>query len=497
MAYSGQVPNYIEINRSQLSWGEIDIEALVPASHPARAIWAMSARFDLSGFEQAMKNDEGGGGRPCWPPRLLFSVWVYAYTQGIASARAVERMMEYEPGLRWLCGGQLINYHTLSDFRISHKEKLEDLMSQLMAVLDEEQLIELRTVAHDGTKIRAQASKYSFHRQRTLRDRAKVARRVVRQLHAKAEAEEQAGGADARKQAAERRAAEEQLKRLESSLRKLKGEQERVSPSKRDEVRVSRTEPQARKMKQPDGGWAPSYNVQISTDAKHRMIVGLRVSDAAADVNELKPALAMVRKWCGRKPERVLADGGYASRENVAAMDGQKVELIAPWKAENSREAGASTLAGREAAFRPSAFQMSSDGTSMICPAGKLLQIVGEGKHHGQLRTIFEAQAGECGICAVRDACCGTRPGPRRVARVRETAAMQSYLHRMSQPDTQQLYKKRSEVAEFPNLWIKSYWRLRRFSLRGKIKVAKEAIWAALAYNIQQWIRLRWSPVAI
>ena len=224
------MPNYIDINRSQLMWGEIDLERLVGACHPVRAIWEMSGRFDLTGFAEEIKNDDVGGGRPCWEPRVLLSVWLYGYSQGVASARALERMMEYEPGLRWLCGGQVINYHTLSDFRIGHKQKLEDVMVQLLAILDQEQLIDLSTIAHDGTKIQAKASRYSFHRQRTLRDRVKVARRVVRALEEQAEADQGGEGVDARQQAAQRRAAEERWKRLESSLRKLKAEQGKVSP---------------------------------------------------------------------------------------------------------------------------------------------------------------------------------------------------------------------------------------------------------------------------
>ena len=248
-------------------------------------------------------------------------------------------------------------------------------------------------------------------------------------------------------------------------------------------------------MKHPDGGWAPSYNVQISTEAQHRMIVGIRVTDAAADARQLQAGVAVVRKWGRRKPKRVLADGGFSSRENVTAMGKHKIELIAPWKDRDSREAGASAVAGRDPGFRSSAFAMCEDGT-LICPAGNRLRVIRERKHHGQKCTMYEARAEDCAGCPERSACCGNRPGPRRIERVRETPIMQAYLERMQQPETQALYKKRSEVAEFPNLWIKSYWGLRRFSLRGKAKAGKEAIWAALAYNIQQWTRLKWLPAA-
>ena len=78
-------------------------------------------------------------------------------------------MMSYEPGLRWLCADKPVNYHTLSDFRTSHKEKLGELFSGVLAVMDEEGLIDLRRLMQDGTKMRAVASKQSFHREGTLR----------------------------------------------------------------------------------------------------------------------------------------------------------------------------------------------------------------------------------------------------------------------------------------------------------------------------------------
>jgi hypothetical protein len=221
------------------------------------------------------------------------------------------------------------------------------------------------------------------------------------------------------------------------------------------------------------------------------MIVGVRVSDAATDFKELTAGIGVVRKWCGKRPERVLADGGYASRENVTSMAAHHIEFIAPWKDEANREAGAAQLAGREAAFRKSAFRVLNEET-LICPAGKQLGKCGERKHHGLPHILYKAAAVDCGECKDRDRCCGKRPGPRRIERIRETAVMQSYLERMQLPETQEQYRKRGEVAEFPNLWIKSYWGLRRFTLRGKAKVTKEAIWAALAYDIQQWTRLKW-----
>ena len=126
----------IALERRQMRWEAMDLESLIAADHPARTIWELSGRFDLSRFEKEQKTREGQAGRPCWSARLLVSLWVYSYTLGVASARAIERMMSHEPGLRWLAAGLGINHHTLGDFRVGNQEGLEELFAQFLALLD-------------------------------------------------------------------------------------------------------------------------------------------------------------------------------------------------------------------------------------------------------------------------------------------------------------------------------------------------------------------------
>jgi transposase len=148
---------YINLDRGQLRLEVLDVEQLIAADDAARLIWEVSGGMELSGFEQEQKSREGGAGRPCWPARLLVSVWVYSYTLGVASARAIERMMSHEPGLRWLAASETINHHTLADFRVGHREALEGLLAQFLALLDEAGVVDLRTLVHDGTKVKAVA----------------------------------------------------------------------------------------------------------------------------------------------------------------------------------------------------------------------------------------------------------------------------------------------------------------------------------------------------
>jgi transposase len=472
-----------------MCWAPFDLEALIEQNHPARTIWALCGRFDLSSFEQEWKTREGNAGRPCWSAQLLVSVWVYGYTLGVASARAIERMLSHEPGFRWLTADQKINHHTLSDFRVGNKDALQELFAQLLALLETAGLVDLNTLLHDGTKVRAVAGRSSLHRRKTVEKRLKEARKVVKALERKAENEGE--GMDERRHAAQQRGAREALQRAEAALEKMKKLEAKAKPSERKELRVSESEPDARNMKHPDGGWGPSYNVQVSTEAKSRMIVGIGVSTAVNDLQELIPALAQVKENCGVVPQQIIADNGYATRSNIEQTTAQGVELIAPWKDDASRGAGACATNGIEAEFAPAEFRTKRGGKKLTCPAGKTLVVIGQKKHHGQLRDIFEAQAADCACCRFRQRCCGTNERPRRIEKVVESAAVKEYLGRMKRPEVQQLYRKRSEIAEFPHLWAKAVKKWRRFSVRGVVKAGMEALWVALAYNVSQWMRIQ------
>ena len=146
------------VNRQQMSWRAVDVERLIGEEHPARAIWTVVGRLDLSPFYRAIESSAEEGGRPAFDPHLLISLWVYAYSQGIGSAREVARRCEFDPAFQWLTGLEEVNYHTLADFRVAKQKELDELFTQVLAALSQEGLITLEQVMQDGTKIKAQAS---------------------------------------------------------------------------------------------------------------------------------------------------------------------------------------------------------------------------------------------------------------------------------------------------------------------------------------------------
>lgn len=430
-----------------------------------------------------------------WPPQLLISVLVYGYTLGIASARALERMLYWEPGLRWLCGLEEINHHTLSDFRVKHGAALEKLFAQHLALLEQEGLLDLSTLMQDGTKIAAQAGKESYRRRPRIEERLAMAKQAMQELDRQAGEDEKM---DERRQAAQQRAVRERVERMEAALREMEQRQARAGKKEGPQVRVSVSEPEVRKMKHSDGGWKLSYNLQTTTSAgPGNFIVGVGISTAENDLGELTAALERVEKNTGKAVKQLVADAGYVSRDNVQAMVEQGVELVAPWKEEQGREAGALKRAGIAPEYGGSQFKIVGQQEALVCPEGQRLEWVGNRKHHGIVCRRYQAKEADCLGCEARNRCSGKRNRARSVERAIEPETVQSLIQRMSGPAARALYKRRKEVAEWPHLWIKSLRGFQRFSVRGIYKVGLEGLWVALAYNVEQLMRVRRTAIAI
>ena len=178
---------YKRVEAQQLAWGTLNLEKLVPADDPAQVIWELTGRLDLSRFEAHVETLEGCAGSPAWSPRLLLSVWLYAYQQGISSANQLSQMMEWNPGLMVLTGCQSINVHTLCDFRTVHREALDELLRQLLSALWEERLVDFSTVVQDGTKMQARAGQGSGHRRSRIEEKLEQAKAYMEKVDQQSE----------------------------------------------------------------------------------------------------------------------------------------------------------------------------------------------------------------------------------------------------------------------------------------------------------------------
>jgi transposase len=480
------------INREQMMLRPVEVEKLVAEDHEVRAIWEFVGRMDLNGYYEEIEALEGEAGRSATDPQLLISLWIYAYSKGVSSGREIHRLSEYDPAYQWLTGLEPINYHTLTDFRVKHQEALDGLFVEVLGLLSAEGLISLERVMHDGSKVKACASGDTFRREERIRAHLGLAREQVEAMGDPRTAEE----VSPRVAKARQRAVRERKERLELALEEL----ERVREVKRGDeekkqARVSETDPQARIMKQSDGGYAPSYNVQISTDSAAGVIVGVEVKQAGSDYEELTPAMEGIKDNLGQYPKQAVADGGFTSRENILAMDKRGIDFIGFMGDGVAQSAGQMDRRGVDPAFRPHAFTYDPVNDTYCCPGGRTLTYVGKENQPGRVNYRYRVSGAQCRACEFKSKCCpqNEREG-RMIVRGVDAPAVAAFIAKMETEEAKAIYKQRGAVAEFPNAWIKEKIGLRQFRLRGLIKVGMESLWACLVYNIKQWIRLRWRP---
>jgi len=344
--------------RNQVQWLARELDAALPTEHPARAIWDSMERLDLSAFYGSVQSVVGEPGRPATDPQVLLALWLFATAQGVGSARRLARLCEEHDAYRWLAGGVPINYHMLSDFRVNHQQALDQLLSELLARLMREGLVTLQRVAQDGTRVRASAGAASFRRRASLERCREEARAQVARLAQEREHPEP--GVSARERAARERAARERVERVERALRdwpELQAAKERqartLARARRErvtEARVSTTDPDARVMKQPDGGYRPAYNAQLATDTPSGVIVGVAVTNQGSDAGQALPLERQVESRTGR-PRDYLVDGGFVARADITALERKGVTVYAPLRV-GRRNGDGATLA-EQARARP------------------------------------------------------------------------------------------------------------------------------------------------
>jgi transposase len=473
------------INREQMCWRAVDVERLIEEEHPARAIWDLIGRLDLSRYYARIQCSEDEGGRPAIEPRLLISLWIYGYSLGIGSARELARRCQWDPAFQWLTGCDEVNYHTLSSFRVEQREELDDLFTQVLGLMSAEGLITLEQVVQDGTKIKAQASSTSFQGEARMQEHLERARQRVREM---GEPDQEAGAS--RVEQARWRAGRERQERLERGLEEL--QKRAASKPGEPTLRVSVTDPDARKMKQPDGGFAPSYNVQICADAAQSVIVDVQVTQAGNDSAQLLPGLERIEARMGRKPLQMMADGDYTNRRSIEAMAEVGVDYLGSLRP--SSEQRDMTGTGR---LTTEVFLYDAQQDHYVCPQGMLLRYRGVKKKPSGVFRRYQAAAADCQSCPLKPQCCpGNQKHGRGLLRGEESAALNAFRQKMATREAQQQYRARGRVIEFCHAWIKSKLGLRQFHLRGRIKAQIEALWACLTYNLQQWIRLSKQPTA-
>lgn len=328
-ASGGGAPRIAEPQRVQ---GEIRFEVpdnMVPASHPARLLWIVLGTLDLTAFGAKCEAVEGKAGRSLKSPRMMLTLWLYAISKGIGSAREIARLVKTDVAYRWIVGDLEVGHHKLSVFRVGYGEALNTLMTDVLASLMEKGLLVLDLVAQDGTRTRAAATAPSFRTYGSLLHCREQASLHLKAVLASAGDPEHTRAQQARREAAARDFQE----RVDAAIATAAELQKQRKPSEKP-ARVSTTDAEARTMKMGDGGFRPAFNVQYAVAGSElggpRTVVGVQVTNIGSDMGSLTPMAEQIEARTGELPRVMLADGGHAKNEDIVSMKAKGIDVLVP-----------------------------------------------------------------------------------------------------------------------------------------------------------------------
>jgi transposase len=416
----------------------------LPEGHLAYFIGDAVDGLDLSAFHARYA---GGGPRnQPFHPAMMVKVLVYAYASGVFSSRKIAKKFHEDVAFRVLGAGNFPAHRTISDFRAFHLKEFSELFVQVVRLAREMGLVKLGTIAVDGTKVKANASRhkamsYSHMLKAEGELKAQIAALLSKAKSAD-EAEKNEPELDIPAEIARRQdrlhAIEQARQRLEQRQREADiergrsddddckprgkdgkpkgGRYKREFGKPEDSAQENFTDPDSRIMKRAGGGYDASYNAQTAVDDAAHIIVAAELTNNASDAGELPTMLHAVKDNLGRWPEQALADTGYRSEQVFQALAGC--------------------------------------GTELVVALGR------EGKQ--QLR--FDPHR---------------RPHTAQMA-----AKLQSDKGKAA-------YRRRKWIAEPPNGWVKSVLGLRQFSMRGLHRVQAEWKLVCMALNLRRMCTLQ------
>jgi len=329
------------INRPERLQGEFRAESLdqrLDADHPVRLVWSFVENLDLAELFDRVKAVEGGVGRNATDFRVLFALLLWAAIDGEPSAHEIDRLSRRDRAYEWLRGGVPLNYHMLSNFRTQHADLLDRILSESLASLMNEGLVNLETTAQDGMKVRASAGSDSFRREPKLQEHLEKAQQRVRELREQSEDP----NVGQRQKKARERGAREKVERLQAAMennKKLAAGREARKKGDGPKTRTSSTDPEARKMQMSDGGFRPAYNVQFATDADTKIIVGVAILNQGNDAGQMQPMIEQIQERLEQVPDQHLADGGYTTRKDIEETTKMGTTVYVPVKEEEQQKA--------------------------------------------------------------------------------------------------------------------------------------------------------------
>lgn len=488
------------------------LEELVPEGHMVRVVDEMIEQIELAPLFRQYK----GGGTSAYHPKMLLKVIIYAYTQRTFSSRQIAKALRENVYFMWLSGMNQPDHRTINRFRGEiMKAVVEEVFYGVIEQLIDRGYINLENYFCDGTKIEANANRYSFvWRKSTQKYKAGLQKKVRKLLdeideleaidekkYGERDLEEMGEGqeinAEELKEAVqrinERLKKEPKNKKLQKAKRDLERdyiprEEKYEDQEKKFQGRnsYSKTDPDATFMRMKDdhmrnGQLKPGYNVQIGTE--NQFVIGYSIHQRAGDTSCLKEHLEHVRGWLGEYPENLIADAGYGSEENYSYLEANQITAYVKYNTfhyENKKRV-------KKKPYRVDNFPYLAEEDQFVCPQGNRLSFQFTKKHTSEngyvtSRRVYECQA--CQGCPVKIECTKSKYN-RRLSIGFKLQEMKKTAHDLLiSPRGKEMRSKRPIEAETVYGRLKQNWGFRRFLLRGKEKVKTEWGILSIAHNI-------------
>jgi transposase len=486
------------------------LDELISSDHPVRIVNAVLDKIDIT----ALTNQYKAGGASSYHPRMLLKVLVYAYINNVYSSRKIEEAVNNHVHYMWLAGMQKPDHNTINRFRSERLQKtLQPIFTQVVTLLCEEGLLNIKELYTDGTKIEANANRYTFvwgKSIKTNKEKIKTqlnnlwqyARRVaVSEMDDtdpsgfdKIDADKVQQTIDKINEALQDKPVDKQVKQKlnyasrnwPANLKKYE-QQENILGDNRSSYSKTDTDATFMRMKEDhmkNGQLKPAYNVQISTN--NQFIASYSIHQNTTDTNTLIEHITQHIKNHKQKPSNITADAGYGSEENYQWLEDKRITAYI--KHNQFDRMQNETIRCKEP-FTADKLGYDENNDEYICPIGEPMKHKGwnlRETKNGYVQIIDRYEAKKCTGCFLNGVC-NTQPGNRQIEVANNYRRLKQQAEkRLKTSKGIKKRKKRCFDTEpvFGN--IKHNHNFKRFMLRGIDKVAVETGLLALAHNLRK-----------
>lgn len=481
------------------------LEELITESHPVRVVNQVIDRINIDPLLKKFK----GGGTSSYHPRMLLKVLVYGYLNNTYSSRRMEAALRENIHFMWLAGMSKPDHNTINRFRSERlKDVLKTVFGQVVELLVEAGHLSLKEIFTDGTKIEAQANRYTFvwgnaiktskvKMEEQLKELWAYAQRVAAE-ELKDEAPESFAPVSATRvkntiekidQALEGKPVSKKIKqKLQYAKKKWPDavkrykEQEKLL-GKRNSYSKTDTDATFMRMKEDhmrNGQLKPAYNVQLSSHNQY--IVNYSLHQNPTDTTTLKKHVDSFKALYQRYPEVIVADGGYGSEENYQVLVNRNIEGYI-----KHNQFDRSQRSRNVDAFKSDNLVYDDQRDVVICPSGKSMKSIGESYRttaNGFKQKVIKYQTTNCKGCPLRVQC-HQQKGNRIVAINHRLRKLKQQADQRLKSEQGILYRKRRPADVEPIFGnIKHNKNFKRFMLKGLDKVEIETGLLALAHNL-------------